>query len=243
MFVVMIMLQTPAEPDTMGEILSERASHSQDLPIVALELDEIAASGVGRRGPTPAAVKDGSFFELLTELEQHPGNNDRHHVVASYQAWIKQAGAASTELFAAWFNVAVELAQLGDEAGAIDAYRNTLSIRPGFGPAISNLSNLLKSAKPGSAGQQWLQSHSQAIAEIHQDPAADPVSEHQKTMSVLHVGCGVASREKLPSVFRQNQWQEIRLDIDPRGQARLRRQHHRHARHFWRDGRCGVFIS
>lgn len=34
------------------------------------------------------------------------------------------------------------------------------------------------------------------------------------TADVLHVGCGVYTREKLPSVFRAG-WREIRLDIDP----------------------------
>jgi SAM-dependent methyltransferase len=32
---------------------------------------------------------------------------------------------------------------------------------------------------------------------------------------VLHVGCGPYSREKLPPVFHQPGWREIRLDIDP----------------------------
>lgn len=33
--------------------------------------------------------------------------------------------------------------------------------------------------------------------------------------SVLHVGCGVDARGKLPPVFRGAEWREIRLDIDP----------------------------
>ena len=32
---------------------------------------------------------------------------------------------------------------------------------------------------------------------------------------VLHVGCGVAGPEKLPTLFRQGGWREWRLDIDP----------------------------
>lgn len=31
---------------------------------------------------------------------------------------------------------------------------------------------------------------------------------------VLHVGCGPANPEKLPEMFRGNEWQEVRLDID-----------------------------
>lgn len=32
---------------------------------------------------------------------------------------------------------------------------------------------------------------------------------------VLHVGCGAYNPKKLPEIFRGEQWQEIRLDIDP----------------------------
>ena len=39
--------------------------------------------------------------------------------------------------------------------------------------------------------------------------------ELQDTAKVLHVGCGAYSREKLPSMFRDVGWREIRLDIDP----------------------------
>ena len=35
------------------------------------------------------------------------------------------------------------------------------------------------------------------------------------SLEVLHVGCGHEAREKLPPVFRQIGWREIRLDIDP----------------------------
>ena len=36
-----------------------------------------------------------------------------------------------------------------------------------------------------------------------------------QTRAVLHVGCGAAGREKLPMVFRDATWRELRLDIDP----------------------------
>jgi SAM-dependent methyltransferase len=33
---------------------------------------------------------------------------------------------------------------------------------------------------------------------------------------LLHVGCGMASRDRLPAVFQSPEWREIRMDIDPR---------------------------
>ena len=43
-----------------------------------------------------------------------------------------------------------------------------------------------------------------------------PQSSQQQAISkVLHVGCGVASRDKLPVAFWGANWREIRLDLDP----------------------------
>jgi Methyltransferase domain len=39
--------------------------------------------------------------------------------------------------------------------------------------------------------------------------------EQPNTAIALHVGCGTYAREKLPPVFRDAGWREIRLDIDP----------------------------
>jgi SAM-dependent methyltransferase len=38
---------------------------------------------------------------------------------------------------------------------------------------------------------------------------------------LLHVGCGPARQERLPACFQTAQWQEIRLDIDPRVQPHI----------------------
>jgi predicted SAM-dependent methyltransferase len=43
------------------------------------------------------------------------------------------------------------------------------------------------------------------------EPAKSPVASKR----VLHVGCGTYSEEKLHSVFRGSNWQEMRVDIDP----------------------------
>lgn len=34
--------------------------------------------------------------------------------------------------------------------------------------------------------------------------------------TLLHVGCGTAPKSRLPMCFQEEQWEEIRLDIDPR---------------------------
>src|SRR3954452_21702450 len=68
-----------------------------------------------------------SFLTLLSGLEkEYIATGDRSQFASRYQAWIEQNGAASPALFAAWFNLGVELSGAGDKAGAIDAYRNAL---------------------------------------------------------------------------------------------------------------------
>jgi hypothetical protein len=47
------------------------------------------------------------------------------------------------------------------------------------------------------------------------DPPSDLSTDIDPVADVLHVGCGVYLREKLPPVFRNAGWREIRLDIDP----------------------------
>ncbi len=46
----------------------------------------------------------------------------------------------------------------------------------------------------------------------HQSPAPIAVQELRQ---VLHIGCGTYHPDKLPDLFREAGWREIRLDIDP----------------------------
>ena len=45
--------------------------------------------------------------------------------------------------------------------------------------------------------------------------SSEAPTDIEPVADVLHVGCGVYLREKLPPVFRDAGWREIRLDIDP----------------------------
>jgi hypothetical protein len=56
-------------------------------------------------------------------------------------------------------------------------------------------------------------------AETHDEQAEPEIEavriEEHHWAEVLHVGCGAYGREKLPPVFHEAGWREIRLDIDP----------------------------
>jgi len=170
--------------------------------------------------PGPAAEAD-AFLDLLGDLERHPITGNRSRAIAGYQAWIARNSAASTALYAGWFNLGVELAGAGDKVGAMNAYQNAIALRPGFYPAAMNLGTLMEATgRPEAAlsvWQQGLQSE-EARAALHdyRDRLAETVRVAQQSIpAVLHVGCGALGHTKLPSMFLGTGWREIRVDTDP----------------------------
>ena len=69
---------------------------------------------------------------------------DRAGIIELYRVWIAGQGPGTPHLFAAWFNLGAELANIGDGPGAILAYRNALAISPNFVTAAINLARLLE---------------------------------------------------------------------------------------------------
>lgn len=170
--------------------------------------------------PAAAAPATDTFLDLLTDIEHRPDAGNRLDVIARYQSWIGRNSAASAALYAAWFNLGVELGGAGDKAGAIDAYQNSLALKPGFYPAAINLGTALEfTGQPDAALATWqqaLQPDETRIALLaHRDRLVEArrlAQEH--TAKVLNVGSGVSGREHLPPYFRRAGWREVRLDSD-----------------------------
>jgi predicted O-linked N-acetylglucosamine transferase (SPINDLY family) len=80
-----------------------------------------------------------SFEQLVGTAEQHGANRGLPRVIALYRNWIAAQSGGSKYLYAAWFNLGVELSCQGDRDGAILAYRTALAIRPDFSLAAINL--------------------------------------------------------------------------------------------------------
>jgi Methyltransferase domain len=169
----------------------------------------------------PRLAKAGSFLDLLGDLERYPSTGDRSQAIARYQAWIGRNSAASPALYAAWFNLGVELAGAGDKAGAIDAYQTVLALKPSFYPAAINLGTLMESTgQPELALATWQQA-------LQPDEARAALLEYrdrldkayrvalQSIPAVLHIGCGASAHAKLPPMFLGPDWREIRADTDP----------------------------
>lgn len=74
-------------------------------------------------------------------------------------------------------------------------------IENGASPAVSPLAAPHREAPPAKS----------------EAPASEPGApkEGPPWQMVLHVGCGPARQDSLPSIFRTPQWRELRLDIDP----------------------------
>jgi hypothetical protein len=98
-------------------------------PIVVLDcLDEMPSFSQNAEHLCSGTAED-SFLRLVDDLEkEYSATGDRRQFALRYQAWIDRNGIASPALFAAWFNIGVELTGAGDRTGAIDAYRNALSL-------------------------------------------------------------------------------------------------------------------
>jgi tetratricopeptide (TPR) repeat protein len=172
-------------------------------------------------GEPEAGSDTESLLDLLNGIEALGCGDDRAPVIARYQRWIaRHADENAATLFAAWFNLGVALANAGDSEGAIEAYRQSLALRRDFYPAAVNLGLLLEAAGQNEAALEcWagtLQPEETRAALTAQRASTDNSATSQLPRAkLLHVCCGAAAPSKLPVVFREPGWQEIRLDIDP----------------------------
>jgi predicted O-linked N-acetylglucosamine transferase (SPINDLY family) len=91
----------------------------------------------------------GAAAKLLT-LEQRPLG------VELYKTWIAY-NSDSALLYAAYFNYGIALSEVRDHAGAINAFRECIRLKPDFHPPYINLGRVLEdTGQAGSAVTQWL---------------------------------------------------------------------------------------
>jgi hypothetical protein len=99
---------------------------------------------------------------------------------------------------------------VGGESGQDRAATDQVSL-----PALpTNIGQPGSTHAPTLAGQLQM-TDMRGYSEVIADLTADGRLWRPGTADVLHVGCGAHAEEKLPAVFRQTGWREIRLDIDP----------------------------
>ncbi len=107
----------------------------------------------------PPAV-DITFAQLVGHAEHLHATSTAphigHQVAALYRGWIAHHAGGHAQLFAAYFNLGVELGRNGDTGGALQSYQAALTLRPDFASAAVNLGLVLESAgSPQAALTAW----------------------------------------------------------------------------------------
>jgi predicted O-linked N-acetylglucosamine transferase (SPINDLY family) len=104
-----------------------------------------------------ARLKQLSISDLFGAVAQLQAIGAKQLVADLYKIWV----AYNTEnpgLYGAYFNYGVALSELRDYAGAIEAFRQCLHLKPNFQPVYINLGRVLEdSGQTGLAVAQWMQ--------------------------------------------------------------------------------------
>ena len=101
-----------------------------------------------------------------------------------YKAWIAH-NADSDVLYAVYFNYAVALNDAQDRAGAINAFRESIRLKPDFAPPYINLGRVLEdSGQTGSAVAQWLEL-AKVLSAVNGESVSHKVTAFHQTARVL----------------------------------------------------------
>ena len=165
--------------------------------------------------PDSGSTEDG-LLALLASLEASGAPlQDPAFAIDAYQQWIDRNAAVSPGLFAAWFNLGVELGHAGDKDGAMAAYQAVLAQRPDFHPAAVNLGLNLESRGHLEAAlavwQQALQPED-VRDRLRQEIATATQVARQPRATVLTLRGMPDAPEPLPAAFRNAGWRETRLE-------------------------------
>ena len=97
-----------------------------------------------------------SIVELFTEADKLARADEPQKVADVYKTWIARNGSNEL-LHAAYFNYAAALSRLSDTAGAINALRASIRLKPDFYPPYINLGRALEeTGQLGTAVTEWL---------------------------------------------------------------------------------------
>jgi tetratricopeptide (TPR) repeat protein len=111
-----------------------------------------------------------SFEQLVATAEQLGANKGLLQVIDLYRNWIAAQSGGARHLYAAWFNLGVELSCCGDLRAAMLAYRTSLAMRPDFSLAAINLGLLLeRSGETEAALAIWRSTIRQGSAKPPED--------------------------------------------------------------------------
>src|SRR5215472_1854648 len=123
-----------------------------------------------------------------------------------YKTWIAH-NSSDPFLHAAYFNFGVALSDLGDKAGAINALKECIRLKPDFHPCYINLGRVLEDCgQVGEAVTEWLKLV-QDLSVVNGDSVAQKLTALEQVARVLE---GANHDEPAEDALRQS------LDINPR---------------------------
>ena len=126
-------------------------------------------------------MQQSSIVDLFSDAERLERLQEPQQVVDLYKTWIA-ANPGNPLLHAVYFNYGVALSKLGDRAGAINALRECIRLKPDFYPPYINLGRILEDiGQLGFAVGQWL-------ALVNSLPAVNGDSVRHKLMALQQLG-------------------------------------------------------
>lgn len=169
---------------------------------------------------------DAAIGHLTDAVRLQPESPEFHNnLAAAYRgagrleeaaARYREAISISPDYADAHNNLGNVLREQGEVEAAQDCYRRALELNPESTVARENLA--VAEREDGRQGPQAVKISVNRDAESTAPPTDDvaQTGTDPAVSTVLHVGCGPADPARLHERFRNDQWRELRLDIDPR---------------------------
>ena len=151
-----------------------------------------------------AAMRQMSIVDLFSAAGQLQGSGQKQMANELYKTWIAH-NSENPLAHAVYFNYGVGLTDVRDLAGAINAFREAIRLKPDFLPPYINLGRALEySGQGGRAVQQWMALW-QRLPDINGETVGHKLTAFHQAARVLEAGNLDAQAEE---ALRQS------LDID-----------------------------
>jgi predicted O-linked N-acetylglucosamine transferase (SPINDLY family) len=169
-------------------------------------VDINAATELFNRALQQSVARQLAIFDLFNIATQLQSLQQRPLVAELYKAWIAY-NSDHELLHAVYFNYGVALSDLRDHIGAINAFRDSIRLKPDFAPPYINLGRALEdTGQTGPAVAEWMKLITQLSA-VSGEAVAHKLTVMHQAARVLE---GMGSDKMAEEVLRQS------LEIDRR---------------------------
>ena len=128
-----------------------------------------------------------SIVELIDCATKLDALGQKQFAADLYKTWIAH-NSSDGLLHAAYFNFGVALADLGDRAGAINAFQECIRLKPDFHPCYINLGRVFEdTGQVGDAVTQWLKLV-QDLSAVNGESVAQKITALEQIARVLEAG-------------------------------------------------------